>query len=88
MSDEFTWARERQIHSDFSIENTRCNGCEEMSIDKAWVLNGGHNRPSADGVVYTPYWCRLLHRHLTKSEVHGMSKEECPKGRELKRRWR
>ena len=30
----------KMAHSDYSIEYTRCNGCDRMEVDKKWVLNG------------------------------------------------
>ena len=34
------------------------------------------------------YYCNALHREFTFKELYGISKEECPEHREIRRRFR
>ena len=85
MSDDFTWAQRRPVHTSPNISWSRCDGCPEMEVDERRYSSPDANRPGADGVNYTPYWCRKQHRHLTRREIYEMTVDDCPIKRALRR---
>ena len=79
MSD-FVWAKRRELHTSPEIAWSRCDGCEELTCAPP--------KPQLEriGRGEWGYYCSALARHLTKREIYEMTMDECPKGRELKRR--
>ena len=85
MNDEFTWAHRKPVHTSPNIAWSRCDGCDDLYVDERRYSSPDANRPGADGINYTPYFCHLKSRHLTRREIYEMQVDDCPKRRELKR---
>lgn len=68
----------REFHSSPETLGVRCHMCPHLACierEKARVHRWG-------------YYCDALHRRFTFKELYGISKEECPEHREIRRRFR
>jgi len=78
MRDEFTDSRRtrEEPHTSPEITNTRCDMCPDMSC----ILQ------ERSRLHPYRYYCHALSRTLSLKEVYAMTRDECPRHRELKRR--
>ena len=78
MTDLNVWAKRPEPHTTPELYGIRCDGCEHMSCI-----------PQDGAKLHRwAYYCDALRRRFKLKELYAITRDECPEGREIRRKFK